>query len=256
MIKFAQLTIYEGFGYFLPGAVLVAALGIIAWAVWAPCVPLPIFAPSFDLWALLIVVAYFAGHAVQGAGNALLDYYAPLQKLLSKWIVSKTVGNWIEKLFGPQPAIAAPTEALAICKAKKLLEPCNTDSVDFAFVESLANEALVQLGNSAEMDVYVYREGFYRGSCISFTVLAVALWIRGAIAPTQLRFWGRCHELYASELICLCVLCILTAWLFWRRFNRFGQIHRITSLLGLLLLGQRHAQKPKPAGKNTRILLI
>src|SRR5439155_22139481 len=73
MFRFAQFTIYEIVGYLLPGAVFVAAAGLFAWTIQAPNVELPVFSPSFDLWALLIAVSYYAGHAVQGIANYTLD---------------------------------------------------------------------------------------------------------------------------------------------------------------------------------------
>lgn len=245
MIKFAQLTIYEGFGYFLPGTIVVAAFAIIAWTEWAPCTPLPIFSPSFDLWAVLIVVAYYAGHAVQGVGNFLLDYNCPLQQWLQDNTLWQKVTKWIDQLFGKQREDFDPSiEDMATRKAGKVLQLSEGTKLDFVWVKRLADESLVQLGTSSELDVYVYREGFYRGSCLSLFVFAIAVWFRAWKGHAWVNFWYHDHEVYRWELFWLAILCMLAAWIFWRRFNRFGEAHRRGSILGFLLLDKPHPSTP------------
>jgi hypothetical protein len=251
MIKFAQLTVYEGLGYLLPGAVLVTAFIIIAWTIWAPCEELPVLSPSFNLWAVLIVVAYYAGHAVQSAGNVLLDYDCPLQKHLQNSARWQAATKWIDRLFGERlPDFDGPIEALATRKAKKLLQLSWNDPLDFVWVKRLADEALVQLGVASERDVYIYREGFYRGSCLSLLVFGLAVCFRAARGTTTLCFWNSPHTIGSSELVSLGVLCIAAAWMFWRRFDHFGQLHRRASIVGFLLLDKPHPSKPTPGADD------
>jgi hypothetical protein len=72
MFKETKVTLYDVFGYLLPGAVLVAALATVAWAVYFPHEPLSFSLPGAEAWVVLLAIAYIAGHMAQGLSNQLL----------------------------------------------------------------------------------------------------------------------------------------------------------------------------------------
>jgi len=251
MFKFAQFTIYEIVGYLLPGAVFVAAVGILGWTIWATNIPLPVFSPSFNLWALLIALAYYAGHAVQGVGNLLLDNNSvvgeKLLKVSSK--VSAKVSSVVRKLLGtptkaPAPELPLVIQDAAIAKAKKFLRDADS-TLEFEWVENLAEQALVQLGVAGELDIDIYRKGFYRGSSISLFVFGVCSWFRALHGETKINFWKNDHPVNWGELTILGAVCVCAALIFYARFNRFGAHQRKVAILNFLVLDTEHKGKPK-----------
>ncbi len=257
MIKFAQFTVYEGLGYFFPGAVLLAALATIAWAVWAPYVPLPIFSPPFELWLLLAFVSYYAGHAVQGLGNVLLDNNSFMQTKVFKpamqWFRKLPPIQWSRRLLGlgANDSEGFPEDIGKAAKAKaQMILKAGTANLDFKWVQMLADEAIIQRGVSAERDMYIYRQGFYRGSSLSLFVFGLGVWVRAARGVTSVNFWARNHQVYSSELILLGALGIVASSIFLRRFNRFGRYHRIESILGFLILDSEDKPKAKNRGED------
>src|SRR5256885_1406877 len=47
-----RLTLYDFFGYLLPGAIVVAALALFVWSVFFPTAPIFLTIPSRQLWAI------------------------------------------------------------------------------------------------------------------------------------------------------------------------------------------------------------
>ncbi len=67
-------TLYEVFGYVLPGAVALHGILVLYWAFFVPKVPLGFatYQPGLVTWTALVIASYLLGHAVQGVGNILL----------------------------------------------------------------------------------------------------------------------------------------------------------------------------------------
>jgi hypothetical protein len=72
LFKELQVTLYDIFGYLLPGAIILIALVLLFWSLFWPSVPLALWG---DLPALatigLVFFAYLAGHLGQGIGNLM-----------------------------------------------------------------------------------------------------------------------------------------------------------------------------------------
>ena len=110
----------------------------------------------------------------------------------------------------------------------------------------VCDAAVVQLGTTAERDVFVYREGFYRGTGVAFGFLTIALSIR-AIAGSTYVTWNEAviavpRTLQFGLAIAAAIACILMI----RRFDRFAQ-HRVKcALIGFLLI----SKSKRPEVKN------
>jgi hypothetical protein len=74
MFENFTFTLYEIFGYLLPGGVTLVALILLYWALFVPTVPLGIasFQPGLGTWTIILLVSYVLGHGVQAVGNKLL----------------------------------------------------------------------------------------------------------------------------------------------------------------------------------------
>src|SRR5207253_10494786 len=67
-------TLYEVFGYLLPGMVVGLAFVVLFWVAFASTVPLGLatYHPSLAMWTALASGCYLLGHAVQAVGNIFL----------------------------------------------------------------------------------------------------------------------------------------------------------------------------------------
>src|SRR5262249_21614848 len=68
-----SFTLYEVFGYFLPGVVGVTAIAIVFWALFLPTAPVPVHTVELSkLWYfILVIVSYYGGHVLQGISRSL-----------------------------------------------------------------------------------------------------------------------------------------------------------------------------------------
>ena len=62
MIKDLQVTLYDVFGFLLPGAVFLGGEAILYWAIFLPQTVIPIVSPSLGQWVILLSLAYLTGH--------------------------------------------------------------------------------------------------------------------------------------------------------------------------------------------------
>ncbi len=146
----SRFTFYDVMGYLLPGlialcAVLLAASAISpAWTTGA--------VSEVPHWFVLLVAAYFAGHAVQGLTHRLF----PRDVLRAQ--IART---------------AAPALLSVVRRAMEHHSLPATEAVSqFASLDALKLDF-------EDREVLVARQGFFRGSSLSFGFLGVVLLVSG-----------------------------------------------------------------------------
>lgn len=74
MLEKLSFTLYEIFGYLVPGTLVLLGLMILYWALFVPGMPLSVgsFDPNLVLWLAMGTTSYLLGHAVQAASNRFL----------------------------------------------------------------------------------------------------------------------------------------------------------------------------------------
>src|SRR5260370_17952176 len=87
---------------------------------------------------------------------------------------------------------------------------------------ALCDQALLHHDSPGEREIFVYREGFYRGSSVALAILAVALAIRMVHAPAVLAVLGVTVVVYRGTLALACGLASLVARLPLLRLICFG----------------------------------
>jgi hypothetical protein len=158
-------SLYDLFGYLLPGLIATAALMLLATGT----LDLSVLTNGVFLMAFLMG-AYFIGHLVQAAGNRLFD------KKLERAEVEV-----LNKL--PVKVRERMSQLLRACFADPSGQ-ADTDPFDFTKPEEAAaalafiDESRVLGDKENERDLYIYREGFYRGTVIAFLLLGAMLLIR------------------------------------------------------------------------------
>jgi hypothetical protein len=223
MIKDLQLTLYEFFGYVFPGLPMIAALGLLFWTFWFPQVALPIVLPPVVVWVIILILAYLSGHIAQAAGNALLKaiHYSP-----------------------ETDPLAAPPQLLsaAAIAARRAL---GVESVDLSTGQlyGVCSEVLSQNAHGTSLsEVFLYREGFYRGLSVSLSALTIAVLLRG-VSPASLVIMGTMVTLQWTHLLMPSVFLAAGAYLMYQRYKRFARYRLSQAIIGFLLLQQADGEK-------------
>ncbi len=157
-VKELQLTLYEVFGYLLPGAVLTGGVSLIFWAAFFPQTAIDFDIKTPEVWGTFLVSSYIAGHVAQGIGNAIVRRFESAED------------HAINTVLEP--------EIVAACKKKaKELTGADVENAKPKWLYRLCDDAVIRSGKIGEREVYVYREGFYRGTFVGavFIVLGFVL---------------------------------------------------------------------------------
>lgn len=147
----SHFTFYDVVGYLLPGSLAVVALALVvsmidpAWAIPSPT--------GLGMWGTLIVGAYFVGHALQGVSSKLLRRSTARAKIATG---------------ASDRIITAAKRVLALHEVAAVSNAAVVDAVD-----------LLRLP-SADQEIYVARQGFYRGGAAAFILFMLVLLISGS----------------------------------------------------------------------------
>jgi len=205
-----QFTLYDIFGYLLPGAAILLAAILVFWTLFWPnaSFKLPSTLPVLTSTSLLFA-AYLAGHLGQALGNLLEKLSKARGKLDRELPVSPELGKLVLQ------AVAARFGELArTLEANELFHLCD--------------QTLVHNGSPGEREIFTYREGFYRGNAVAFVFVSLAFVARLVCAPITVVLLGKSLELHRGPLALAAVLTGFSAWLCYSRFLRFAK-HRYTS---------------------------
>lgn len=220
-----KFTLYEFFGYFVPGAVAFAATAFIDLIAFHHQVK-----PELD-WtlskpgiALGIGLSYLLGHAVQILANAILPQ--------SNTSVLKA------KRFKTTAVL------LADVKSKWPKQKATDDEV----IRTCEHEVIVS-GPTSEREIYVYREGFYRGMAVSLTAMCFGCVL--AISVPTYRSYVFQFGTSLSELGALALLSASLAVGMYVRAIRFAN-YRISLTLCYYLLPDSKKGKRNKSGSSDK----
>lgn len=216
-----RFSLYDFFGYLLPGIVAMLAAVLFIWAVYLPATPLSVFVLPKQLWLLLIVLSYFAGHFVQALGN----------------MISALMGCTEERIFGQ----AADADCKVLVKQVHSIVDASIGVKNVApiWMYRLCDVTVLHCGTASEREIFVYREGFYRGTSVSFALLTIGLFVRTVIGKTSLVWNGNQAVVPRSLLVLLIVISAACCSLMILRFYRFAQ-HRVRhALISFLLIHKK-----------------
>jgi hypothetical protein len=220
MIDKIQLTLYEIFGYFLPGSLGSLALLVFYWALCIPTVPIPVYKvhPDSTAWVILVGVSYLMGHLAQGLGNKFL----------------RGAENGA---LGQNGTIATEIRTVGRNRAAELMG-VNPETLDPESLFRFADEFSVQKGLSGDRDIFVYREGFYKGCTISMAMLCVALLLRAIFDGTTIRMPEYVYVISREQIFTAAVLVAIAARICKARSHRFGAYRVTRAFFAFLVLSQ------------------
>jgi hypothetical protein len=216
VIKDIQLTLYEISGYLLPGTVVTAALAIVYLAIYFPTNSLTFDLRTTEIWLTFLVLSYLAGHMAQAMGNILVKQW--------KWDAAEVVASLPQEI---RDAVTA--------KLKQKLGD-KVGGLGGRWLYELCDDAILRSEKLGEREVYVYREGFYRGMFVGFLLLTLAL------AGLAIRLWAEPHHNFnlgfwaikPNQLVFLIVLSATWSGFALRRYWRFLDYRVRHSVLGYL----------------------
>lgn len=218
MFKELQITLYDIFGYLLPGSIILIAVVILFWSLFWPSAPFALVADVPTLATIgLVFSAYLAGHVGQGIGNFLeklpnvkrkLEADLPLSNELSQ-----LVRDAVAARFGERAGSLKPKELVLLC-----------------------DQALICACSPGEREMFVYREGFYRGNCVALAILALTLVLRLARSPAVIYVADARIEVHRGALALAAVVTAFGTWMSFRRYLRFATHKNETCLTRFLAL--------------------
>lgn len=193
------------------------ALGILFWALFLPKVPLHVETWELSkLWYFgLVVSSYFGGHV--------------LQSMSRSWFKSpdETVPS------DPKSSISALIEGTRKSLASHLGLEKPSLLTDGALVR-LCDEVGVQKGQVGDRDVFVYREGFYRGSIAGFALLDAALIVRCSISGTFLRVGVLLFPVSVGQLFFLIIVITTSLFFLLQRYKHFAVLRVTRGILAFV----------------------
>jgi hypothetical protein len=227
MIQSLRLTLYDFFGYLLPGSIIALAVSIFMWAVYFPGKTFPVSPLSNQTWIVFAVFSYFAGHLIQALGNWLGKGIKPEESLFAKE--------------------AKPNDQALATAVRSTISSwgIETDKLDPKWLLQLCDETVAQTGVIADREIFVYREGFYRGTCGALLLLAVAMLVRLLKGSALLSFGDDVLCIPISMWLLFMLLSLVGSVMAFMRFKRFAQ-HRVNSAVaGFLVLQKDKTQRGK-----------
>jgi len=223
-MKDLQVTLYDIFGYLLPGFVFLAGIAILIGAIFMPSSPISLSTTAIDNWIVIVIGAYIAGHMVQAIANIITKKLPSAESLiLEKGHPESFPGDVID-------LVESEVRSTLGIKSKTM-KP--------GFIYQVCDEAVLQFGVTSDRDIYIYREGFYRGLTVSFMVLVLGLTVRVLIPGASLNVSEKVQPLSTLLLLFFDALSLLAAWLSFNRYKRFGGYRVRGALIGFLLLGNK-----------------
>ena len=213
-----SFTLYEIFGYFLPGVVGVTAIAILFWAFFLPGTPLPVHSVELSkLWYFcLAILSYYAGHVLQGISRSL--FKNPDEQVLAR------------------QADMAPLVKRAQEQLATQLGMAQTEKPGSSMTARLCDELAVQYGQLGDRDVFVYREGFYRGSVASFLLLDIALLVRCLFSGAALKLPSHVFVISSWQLIFAMGVVTCSVFLLLQRYKHFAALRVMRGVLAFVSL--------------------
>ena len=223
-------TLYEVFGYLLPGGVTLIGFVVLYWASFMPGMPLGIasFQAGPVTWVSVSLASYLLGHAWQAIGN--LCFHGVEDSLLSSQ-------------NGSAPAWMRERARLAASEFLKV----NPDQLDPRWIFSALDEYTVQIGKIGDRDLFVYREGFYRATALSLFFLSATLFLRTFVPGASIMFTKGLFHVPGWEAFVTAVLISGAGYLFVRRYKRFAEYRVTHAVLSALVMSSTMPSTSKPS---------
>ena len=222
LIRDSKVTLYDIFGFFLPGTVFYAALAIFYWSVSMPVNPQSLSLMKFD-WVVFLISSYLLGHFSHGLASQIAE----------KTILLNT------PLFGVRWPFDIQPELIDAVKLKlENLFGIPRLTITNQTLYFFCDETVCQRGVSQEREIYQYRDGFYRAMAVSLLALLLSVLCRWIVPGATLVQDGLYYPV--SCIIYVLLLALITSFILVCRFRyyQFRGYRVKRALTGFLIIEQ------------------
>lgn len=218
MFKDLKVTLYEVFGYILPGSILGLAVCLTFTNIFTANTTIPMVPLSTELKVIIVVMLYFSGHIVQAIGNIGVNVIGYTDEYICQQIYKKT----------PDLVDIVSTD---------IHEKLGISATDISLSTLLiiADQANVQHGNIDNRDIFIYREGFYRGLSVSCLIITIALTIRLFLPAISFVINNNIVSITNGMLLYVIGMSAIGTILFYNRYKRFANYRINNALLSYLV---------------------
>lgn len=190
LMQTAKVALYEIFGYILPGTVTLLSIQVVFCILNNGFLYIP---ESVHGSVLLIFVAYFLGHVNQAIGNL---FYNIFQDPIIK---------------GHESGIELAKKALNI----------DTSVPNEKALKVMLNIAATDTCKKNNIETFIEREGFYRGSTVGFIILFITMLVSLLLMDLQFNAKDYIVIIKKEQKIFLIILSGIVSVLFFKRYQRF-----------------------------------
>lgn len=245
MLKDLNITLYDIFGYLLPGGVFLLALSILFHSLIAPSQPIDLSKIFEGKTTLIILIAYILGHFSQAIANWIKAIGDCLKINIWLRILNKRIREICKKKNDSQE-MEDSNDSVPKCIDKELFKAARSSMSTFLNIDEnkitwkvlsdFCEEVVAQHGDTKDRDMYIYRIGFYRGLAISSFILLISSFVGKFLLDKPVIISGLLEPKNHSILNSLIFICIFSTLAFYKRHLRF-QSHRHTQIInGFLVL--------------------
>jgi len=203
-VKELKFTLYEIFGYILPGSIFCFAIAIIFISVFITNSTLHIAKLTAEMNTIIIVLFYFNGHVVQALGNI----FARILKVNDMNIATKI-----------SIKMSYITNKINDDVTSKLELPNTVIPLDELYM--ISDELNAISGNTEDREIYQYREGFYRGLFVSCSMLSLALVVKIIDGAVYIDTGNYIINITRQMMVFVLAASAIGCCLFYNRYIRF-----------------------------------
>lgn len=217
MLGNLSFTLYEALGYLLPGGVGTLGLLVLYWGLFVPEVPLKCYGyqPGIVAWIAIVLSSYLLGHTMQGLGNILWkrgDESTLSSKRIPPWMRDRAK-EFAAKIVG-----------------------VSTGEMKLMWAFRVLDEYIVQAGKAGDREMFVYREGFYRGSALALFFLATTVLIRGFVPGCAIQLTSSTFPVSLRQILLTTFVIAGTGGVFVQRYRRFAEYRVLRAVIACLIV--------------------
>lgn len=227
MLQSLRISLYEVFGYLIPGALAVAAFALGFWAFFSASQKITVHPFAPEGWIAFGTLSYLAGHVIQGLCNVLTENI-----------------EWTKRVLCPETEHVPPIIHGALVPRIRRLTGLDLSS-EPGLLQSVCASLIADRGTQPDREVFEYREGFYRGLMVSFALIAACLALAAMRTPLELLLWEVSSTFSRGAVLTLAATACVSSVISALRYKRFASHHKRVVMLGVLVLddGRKHAKE-------------
>jgi len=216
-----RITLYDIFGFLLPGAFTFIGLYLIAWKILFPSQVQDWSGITTGGWISLLILFYIFGHIAQAIVNAVIHK-------IPKYSDEKQKQNIFSNL--PEEIKDKVFENLHSLLKVELAKNDVSTALD------LMDHYVQQHGNCESREIYTYREGFYRGFAVALFLLAIGLFFKCSGPDGWFMIFGTKITLASKTLLYIGIMAFVMIFPILQRYLRFKRYRVLNTVYSFIAI--------------------